>query len=166
MADVTELVRYGRWANLQVLRVVGTLSEVEFTKDLRSSFGSVCETLAHLLWAEQLWLERWRGGPRVPKPDRTRPQSLPDLERAFKSLYDAQMASIASQSELAAERVVSYVNEQSETWSYPLRDLVQHVAVHSAFHRGQIATLLRQLGKVPPHTDYLVYLDTKGARGA
>jgi uncharacterized damage-inducible protein DinB len=36
---------------------------------------------------------------------------------------------------------------------------VVHVVNHSTYHRGQVATMLRQLGKTPQSTDYLLFLD-------
>ena len=66
----------------------------------------------------------------------------------------------------AADQAVSYVNFQGQKWTYELRDMVKHLVVHSAYHRGQVASLLRQLAVVPPHTDYLVFLDTLPAAGA
>jgi uncharacterized damage-inducible protein DinB len=62
--------------------------------------------------------------------------------------------------------VVAYVNFQGQTWRYPLRDMVQHLVVHSAYHRGQAASLLRQLDAAPPRTDYLVYIDSLGQSGS
>ncbi|HYV42997.1 MAG TPA: DinB family protein [Thermoanaerobaculia bacterium] len=53
----------------------------------------------------------------------------------------------------------SYVNVKGETWPYPLHEMLVHVVNHSTYHRGQVATMLRQLGKTPLSTDYLVLLD-------
>ena len=63
------------------------------------------------------------------------------------------------------ERRVSYVNRLGERWEYTLGQMMQHVVIHSAYHRGQVVTLLRQLGATAPTTDYLVYWDTRAATG-
>jgi uncharacterized damage-inducible protein DinB len=60
-------------------------------------------------------------------------------------------------------RRIRYVNFQGETWEYSLAQMVQHLMFHSAYHRGQLATMLRQLGKVPPTTDYLVFIDEQSS---
>jgi uncharacterized damage-inducible protein DinB len=57
---------------------------------------------------------------------------------------------------------VSYENLQGELWEYALAHMMQHVVNHSSYHRGQIVTLLRQLGQSPPATDFLVYFDDRG----
>ena len=57
---------------------------------------------------------------------------------------------------------ISYENLQGQRWTYPLVHAMQHVVNHSSYHRGQIVTLLRQLGHTPPPTDFLVFLDEGG----
>jgi uncharacterized damage-inducible protein DinB len=46
----------------------------------------------------------------------------------------------------ALEQVILYTNTRGETWRYPLRQLMQHLANHSSYRRGQVTTMLRQLG--------------------
>lgn len=63
---------------------------------------------------------------------------------------------------LTAERMaepLTYVNFKGNTFTYPLGETLVHIANHGTYHRGQVATLLRQLGKTPVSTDYLLYLD-------
>ena len=55
--------------------------------------------------------------------------------------------------------VISYVNLKGDTFAYPLRRMLQHVVNHATYHRGQITTLLRQLGATPLSTDLLLYDD-------
>ena len=63
---------------------------------------------------------------------------------------------------LTTERLLSpvrYVNLQGESWEYPLWRQMVHVVSHSGYHRGQLATLLRQLGAKPLPTDFLLFHD-------
>ena len=67
--------------------------------------------------------------------------------------------------DLAPERlndVVEYKNTKGETWRYPLWQQLHHVVNHSTYHRGQVTTMLRQLGAEPLGTDFLVYYDEGG----
>jgi uncharacterized damage-inducible protein DinB len=68
----------------------------------------------------------------------------------------ACMAGLAPES---LARPVSYVNLRGETWTYPLWQMLLHLLNHQTFHRGQVTTLLRQLGALPPAIDFLVYVD-------
>ena len=165
MRNVVDQLRYGRWANLELAKAAMLLSPEEFTRATGSSFTSIHATLVHLLWAEQLWFARWSGGPPVPKLN---PETLPTADavhRGLELIHAEQLAFLGTSSSEHADRPVSYRNAVGETWSYSLRDMVQHVVIHSAFHRGQIATLFRQIGKAAPHTDYLVYVDVAGTAG-
>src|SRR4030095_9564016 len=53
------------------------------------------------------------------------------------------------------EDEVSYINTKGEQWSNTARDILMHVLLHSAYHRGQIATLLGQAGQGAAYTDFI-----------
>jgi len=59
--------------------------------------------------------------------------------------------------------VVSYVNLQGQTWRHPLWQQMYHVVNHSTYHRGQLTTMLRQVGAQATATDLLVFYDETGA---
>jgi uncharacterized damage-inducible protein DinB len=65
----------------------------------------------------------------------------------------------------ALDRVIAYVNTKGEEWRYPLWQMMHHVVNHSSYHRGQVATMLRQLGAEPKPTDFLVFFDVTSTRG-
>ena len=56
-------------------------------------------------------------------------------------------------------RSITYENPPGTRWSYRLEEMLRHVVNHSSYHRGQVASLLRQHGLTPPPTDYLVFFD-------
>ena len=60
--DLERLLDYNIWANHRLMRAAATLSVDDFKRDtLRASHGGVRGTLAHILSAEWIWLERWKG---------------------------------------------------------------------------------------------------------
>ena len=61
LTDIQELFRYNQWANDRAFDCVCRLTVNEFTKDLSNSFPSVRDTLTHIVWAEWIWLQRWKG---------------------------------------------------------------------------------------------------------
>jgi uncharacterized damage-inducible protein DinB len=82
-------------------------------------------------------------------------QRLTAIEEGQKSVLDA----------LTPERLgskVTYVNFAGQTCTYTFGEAMVHLVNHGTYHRGQVATLLRQLGKKPLSTDYLLYLDGSG----
>ena len=164
--DVRELFEYSEWANAQVLDAAARLSDEEFTRGLGSSFPSVRDTLVHLLFAEWVWLRRWRGeSPRATLD----PADFPDAESVRARLAEvarerAQLVAGLGDGDL--ERVVAYVNATGERWRYPLGRMMRHVVNHSTYHRGQVVTMLRQLGAGAPSTDLLYYDDELAARSS
>jgi uncharacterized damage-inducible protein DinB len=166
MNALLEQLNYDRWANLRLIDAMNELDSQSFRRKIASSFPSVHQTLVHILWAEELWLERWQGRSFVPSLD---PEDFPSLQSVRTKLLDIHAKQLQFLTGLpadAADRVVGYVNFRGERWDYTLRQMVQHLAMHSVYHRGQLATLLRQLGLIPPSTDYLVFVDDKSSAGA
>jgi uncharacterized damage-inducible protein DinB len=162
--DVRDLFVYSEWANAHVLDAAARLSDEEFKRDLGNSFPSVRDTLVHLLFAEWVWLRRWRGeSPRVVLD----PADFPDIESVRARLAEvarerAELLAGLSDADLAP--VLAYVNAKGEEWRYPLGRMMQHVVNHSTYHRGQVVTMLRQLGAHAPSTDFLLYDDELAAR--
>ena len=74
--DLSRLLRYTVWANHRIMRAAATLSADDFKKDLGGSHGGIRGTLAHTLWAELLWLERWK---RLPNPPRVDESEFADI---------------------------------------------------------------------------------------
>src|SRR5688572_31369360 len=63
---IQELYRYNHWANDRVFEAISNLTQQDLTKNLGSSHPSVRDTLAHIVWAEWIWLQRWKGSsPRI-----------------------------------------------------------------------------------------------------
>lgn len=164
LATIRELYDYNRWANARTLDAASRAPADGFSRDLGGSFGSLRGTLTHLFGAEWIWLERWRG---------TSPRSLPsaadfpDVEAIRGRWSDVERGQQEFLSGLDAGRlreVVSYVNLKGQTFAYPLWRMLLHVVNHSSYHRGQVATHLRQLGATPLSTDLLLYDDENPAR--
>jgi uncharacterized damage-inducible protein DinB len=130
-----------------------------FTRNMGNSFVSLRDTLAHILGAEWIWLERWRG--RSPKALLSASDfpTLQALQRSWAAVRLDQNQYIQT---LVPDRLnddVSYTNTRGERYSYALWRQMLHVLNHSSYHRGQVTTLLRQMGAEPAGTDLLVYYD-------
>lgn len=161
-ADCRALYDYNRWANRRVFAAASALSGEGFVEDRGSSFGSVRDTLTHIYAAEWVWLQRWQGSSPAAYPP---PEDFPSVESLagrWEELERDRAAFLATLTDAALEREVAYTNVQGERWRYPLEKMLQHVANHSTYHRGQVVTLLRQLGAKAPGTDLLLFLDETG----
>ncbi len=155
-----ELYAYNRWANARAFESASALTAEELSRQIGGSFSSVLGTLTHVVGAEWVWLERWHG-----RSPRALPGGFAGLEDLRARLAEVEEGQRGILSTLTPERLlarISYVNFAGETWAYALGEMLVHLVNHGTYHRGQVVTLLRQLGKKPLSTDYLLYLDGKG----
>ncbi|HUI41401.1 MAG TPA: DinB family protein [Terriglobia bacterium] len=170
-----ELFDYNYWARDRQLEACAALSEEQFLRPMGNSFSSVRDVLAHLVYAEWIWHERWRGrSPNSVAAQEYAAATFPELAAVrarWHALESNVRAYLAGLDDEALKRPLSYINTKGEHWTYPLGDTLFHVVNHQTYHRGQITTLLRQLGLAAPSIDYLVKQDEKnrgqmaGARG-
>lgn len=159
VVDIRTLYTYNDWATTRLLDVSRALSRTDFTRDLGTSHTSVRGTLVHILWAEWIWLQRWHG--ESPKAVFLE-DAYPDLESIASALRDVardQQDFIETVTDDLLLTRLSYVNLHEERWEYTLKHMMQHVVNHSTYHRGQLVTLLRQLGFRAAPTDFLVFFD-------
>jgi uncharacterized damage-inducible protein DinB len=163
--DIHLLYEYDRWANNRVLQAVSALSTEQFTRDLGGSFRSVRDTLVHIIRGEWGWLAYWKAPSHSPvflTDLRTRRDALfnPD---AFANVAAVQLKWAEIEKE-QAEFVNRLTNESLRkmipfrTTQIRLAHLMQHLANHSTYHRGQVALMMRQLGAKPLATDFHVFL--------
>jgi uncharacterized damage-inducible protein DinB len=157
--DVRVLYEYNAWANARSLADVGRVTAEEFTRESGGSFASLRDTLVHMMWAEWIWLRRWLGeSPRA----QFDPAEFPDLDSArarWAEIERVRAEFIEGLTDEALRRTLTYTNTRGEEWSYTLAEMMLHTANHSTYHRGQLTTLLRQLGREPASTDFLYYID-------
>lgn len=159
VATLRELYGFNSWANSRILAAVAGVPPADFLRDLRTSHRSIRDTLVHVLSAEWIWLERWKGSS---PPAMLAPEDFPEVD-AIRTRWGAverdRDAFMASLSEDRLKEPLSYVNLKGERFTYPLWQQMFHVVNHGSYHRGQITTLLRQVAREPLATDYLVYRD-------
>jgi uncharacterized damage-inducible protein DinB len=155
--DVRTLLEYHYWARDRMLDAVSSVTPEQQRQDLGNSFPSIHATLVHIYAAEWIWHQRWTGqSPNAMLPaDR-----FPDLasittdwqalERDMRALLDA-----LGETGLAAPRDYRLLSGQpgvSTGWQ-----MFQHVVNHATYHRGQVMTMLRQLGGTPQSTDLIAF---------
>lgn len=163
--DIQLLYEYDRWANNRVLQMVTVLGPEQFTRDLGGSFRSVRDTLVHIIGGEWGWLTYWK----EPSHSAT---FLADLWDRHDALFhpDAfpNIAAVRlkwAEVEKEQTEFVNAVTEEALEKMLPIRGtqlslahLMQHLANHSTYHRGQVALMMRQLDVQPLATDFHVFL--------
>ena len=147
--DLQTMLDYHYWARDRLLAALDPLAPEQYTRDLGSSFKSIRETVTHIYAAEWAWYERWQGRP----PTALLPPDLfPDLAalRAAWVEHEAKMrAFVAGLGEGGTDRIVEYRLLSGHTGASPVWQMLQHVVNHASYHRGQVTTMLRQVGAEP-----------------
>ena len=163
--DVHLLYEYDRWANHQVLRAASKLSPEQFTRDLGGSFRSVRDTLVHILAGEWIWLTYWKSPShslgllselRERRDALFQPDALSDLAAVRLRWIELEKEQTEFVNRITDEDLKRMLPYRATELS--LLHLMQHVANHSTYHRGQIALMMRQLGAEPLATDFHVFL--------
>lgn len=156
LADLRLLIEYNYWARDRMIAAVTPLSIEQYTRDLGSSFKSVRDTLVHTYSAEWVWYSRWQGtSPTAPIPFDTFPD-LPALQSAWLDL-EARIRSFFEQAgEAGIARAMDYKLLSGQPGRTVLWQMLQHMVNHGSYHRGQITTMLRQLGAQPPKSVDLI----------
>jgi uncharacterized damage-inducible protein DinB len=142
-AELVRLLEYDIWAN-------------------NASLDSLCQGppparslrwMSHIIGAEHLWLARIlrRTSPLAVWPDLT----IDDCARELREVSAAWQEYIPQPDPAALAREVSYTNSQGEEWTSTVQDILTHITIHSAYHRGQIASDLRAAGLTPAYTDFI-----------
>lgn len=135
---------YNAWANQEAVTAIRAAGG-ENTRSIR--------LMAHILGAERVWLERLRRVPQSvlvwPEPDLARCEAEANtLSREWHEYLELATAGDVSQT-------VSYKNSKGESWDSAIVDVLTHVMMHSAYHRGQIASNMRSVGQTPAYTDFI-----------
>jgi uncharacterized damage-inducible protein DinB len=163
--DIDLLYEYDRWANNRVFDAALALSAEESTRDLGGSFHSVRDTLLHIVGSEWAWLAYWKeSSPSAtflsdlwPRADALfHPSVFPDIAAVQSKWVEVEREQVEFVNRVTAEslrRMLPVCETQIS-----LAHLMQHLANHSTYHRGQIALMMRQLNAKPLATDFAMCL--------
>lgn len=156
--EAVRLFDYTVWANHRVMRSAATLTPEDFRRDLHASHGGVRGTLAHILSAEWIWLERFKGVNPTRLLDEGDYPDVVALRDRWAVIEEHRRSWLESLRPDALAETLDYRDTKGNAHAQPLWQLVQHVVNHGSYHRGQVVLLLRQLGAKPVSTD-LVFWD-------
>ncbi len=165
--DVRLLFDYNAWANARFFAAMEALPADVAHADAGSSHGGIHGTMLHIVWAHHLWLLRWMGRPNDASVDRSRRAAdLPGLRSYWTEVSSETEAFLASRlTDSFLLGTFSMKTTKGETFTHSYGEAMLHLVNHSNYHRGQVASLIRQAGRVPPATDYIAFVrERKPAR--
>lgn len=159
----TVMAEYNHWMNQKLYAICEEIPDAKRKQDLGAFFKSIHGTLNHILVGDRIWLGRFTNQPFVVQLDQELYADFTQLQQA-REQTDQQILTWAKQ--LSSEWLnapftyTSVVNPT--TYTRPAWILATHFFNHQTHHRGQLTTLLSQLGYNPGVTDlpYLPSLQT------
>jgi uncharacterized damage-inducible protein DinB len=141
--SLERLFAYDAWANGESLKAVRAAGAP----------ATAVRLMAHVAAAGRLWKGRLHADPApvVVWPD----SSVEAIGEEVDRLGRMWPAFLTGLPVVDLARSVGYVNSKGEEWTTSVEDILLHVVLHSAYHRGQVAYVLRAAGAEPAYTDYV-----------
>jgi uncharacterized damage-inducible protein DinB len=143
---LARMLRAMAWADAQVL---------DSLRACPAAWGEALPLFAHVLGAEHLWMARLES--RAPSQPGWPSLSLEECAALAAENAVRYSAYIDQQSELDLARVISYRTSQGEPFDSTVLDILTHVVIHGAYHRGQIAKVIGRAGGRSVNTDYIIF---------
>ncbi len=152
------LYSYHVWANQKLINHIESLSEGLLSRKFNSVFSSIGETFGHMYSVDSAWFQRIQGK----SPSQFSTKIFDDLTE-MKKLFASQQSEIQSfLNDVDVEKIVTYQNTKGVPFQNPIYQIVQHMVNHGTYHRGNIASLIRESGHEGVSTDYIFFLRENG----
>jgi uncharacterized damage-inducible protein DinB len=163
LQDLKTLVDYHYWARDRMFEALEPLTSEQFNRDLGSSFKSLRETVVHIYAAEWAWQSRWDGHSPAGLVTGEPLDDLGAIRRAWTSHEAKVRAFVDGLGAAGVARVFEYKLLSQQPGSSPFWQMLQHVVNHASYHRGQVTTMLRQVGAAPAKSmDMIAFYRTRG----
>lgn len=158
-----DLAGYNLWANTLLADCCSQLPEALLEQTFAGSFGSIRDTVLHMLDAESIWWQRIKLQDSIIRPGDGFIGSTADAFKLLKQQDESWKSWIEHASIAALQHEFSYRNTKREKFTQPTYQVLLHLFNHGTYHRGQLVNHLHNVDfhKIPP-TDYIVY--TRGRK--
>lgn len=154
---VETLFRHHLWANLQLLELCSTLSDEQLQTSAVGGYGSVIDTLQHMVRAERSYFSRISTGAPYQRPADAPPLDFAEMAKWLR--YSGEGLIEWAPKVEASDRVEIQWDEQIV--HVPKAVLLTQAINHATEHRAQIMAILTQLGIEPPELDGWSYFDAQ-----
>ena len=156
LTELQILLDYHYWAHDRLLDAAERVSFEKLTRPLGNSFPSIRDTLVHLYSADWVWCSRWEG---ESPTGMLSPEDFPDVA-AIRAAWTAHQPRVRSVVERLGEdgiqQPLAYHAMNGQLQAQVFWQQCQHLVNHGSYHRGQVTTMLRQLGEEPPKSMDLI----------
>lgn len=159
---LSQYASYNTWAYQKMFDALKQLSEEQVQEEIESSFKSIFKTFLHLLDAESIWWQRLKLAENVEVPSEKFTGDFTELQKKVLEQSKLWGEWVANAGEHQFQHVFAYQNSKKEQFKQPVWQVLMHLLNHGTYHRGQVVTMMRQLGASKiPGTDFILYLRSK-----
>jgi len=163
---IADLHDYNDWANEKILMMSESLHDEQLDTPREMGMETLRRTLFHLLAAETIWLERWRGQPWRALPLDPDGASVADLRESMRQIAQERSSFLDEHRADQWSAQIDYRDSLGVAHQHRLLDLILHVFNHATHHRAQALNFLKVFGQtVPAGLDY-IYFRVAGASTA
>jgi uncharacterized damage-inducible protein DinB len=135
-----------------------TLNEEQLQQNIVSSFPGIRKTLLHMWDAESIWWQRMKLSEQIIRPSTASEYTINEVTKGIFQQDRQWEEWVSEATEAALNHVFAYQNAKREQFKQPIFQMLLHVFNHSTYHRGQLVTMLRQLGvENIQATDFIVW---------
>lgn len=152
---------YNIWASKTLFDRINKLAADKITQEIASSFPSLYKTVNHMWLAEEVWWQRMKLVENIVLQSEQFTGSFEEQCNLLgkQSLLWKEWVDAANENQL--NHVFAFIRKK-EQHKIKVSDMLLHVFNHATYHRGQLVTLLRQLGEDKiPSTDYSTFCSLK-----
>ncbi|NLF52784.1 MAG: hypothetical protein GX577_16780 [Leptolinea sp.] len=153
--------RYNTWANNRILDTVALLDEDQYRANSNPSFGSVHNTLVHIMSAQWIWLSRWIGSSPKSHLDPATFSDLNEIRTRWNEIESNTQRFITRTTEEEIGGSIFFMNSQNQKKIYPLWQLMMHQVNHATQHRSEIALILTCFNHSPGDLDLRFFIDNE-----
>lgn len=143
---VNDHLAYNLWANERIGHLLMAQDAALLHAEQKSSFASINKTLFHIWDAEVIWFTRLKGGAITDWPSKTFSGTQADMLHGFIDNSTALKNFMDTQPAEYLQSHVHYKNLKGDAYKSTVEEILFHVVNHGTYHRGQIITLLRNVG--------------------
>ncbi len=162
LQELKLLHAYNSWADNRIFEALAQLPAEQYVQDMKGSLGGIHNTLTHLVGAQKVWLDRFMGVPHEPFPKPDEIGSLAKLKSIWEKIGYDTARWLGTMSDRKLGETFTMKTLKGDTFTHVYWQAFQHLVNHSTYHRGQIVTMLRQLGVKPPSTDLIQFYRETG----
>jgi uncharacterized damage-inducible protein DinB len=153
---------YNSWAHQRILDVIMALPAEKPLAEVPSSYPSLYKTVFHLWDAESIWWQRLKMQEHIIRPSENEKATMQDVVSGLLQQSRQWEEWVSAASDLALDHVFQYQTSKREVFKMPVYQMIHHVFNHGTYHRGQLITMLRQLGADKlPATDFSFWMRNK-----